>query len=160
MALSRTELLESAFHEFSKASDSIISYYSVLESQIGQLKREIEQKNSELLEAKEYLYNILDSLPVGVVVADKKTIVFSNTRAEQMDSDGFIKNLNNGGESMGELRNGKGQFRWRKERLSNGFEGKEVIVFEDVTEIEKMKERLERDERLRAMGEMAARMTQ
>jgi nitrogen fixation/metabolism regulation signal transduction histidine kinase len=101
MTASRTKLLESAFHEFSKASDSIISYYSVLESQIGQLKREIEEKNGELLMAKEYLYNILDSLPVGVVVVDKKSIVFSNTKAEQMDSDGFVKSLNNGGDAQG-----------------------------------------------------------
>ena len=36
--------------------------------------------------------------------------------------------------------------------------GEDVIVFEDVTEVRKMKERSERDERLRAMGEMAARI--
>jgi signal transduction histidine kinase len=43
-------------------------------------------------------------------------------------------------------------------RSSSGSEGEEFIVFEDVTEMQKMKERLERDERLRAMGEMAARI--
>ena len=124
---------ENAFHEFSKASDSIISYYNVLESQIRQLKREIEEKNGELLRAKEYLYTILDSLPVGVVVVDKESILFSNTKAEELGPDGFISNLNNGAHSVGELRNGKGRFRWRKEKLAKRFEGKEVIVFEDVT---------------------------
>ncbi len=159
MASSQTELLENAFHEFSKASDSIINYYNVLENQIGQLKKEIKEKNEELSRSQEYLYHILDSLPVGVVVVDEKAIMFSNTKAEQWGSDGLIGNLNKGDSSTGELRTGKGHFRWSKEKLSNGFEGKEVIVFEDVTEIEKMKERLERDERLRAMGEMAARIS-
>jgi signal transduction histidine kinase len=159
MSNSQAELLENAFQEFSKASNSIISYYNVLENQIRQLKKEIETKNNELLRAKEYLYNILDSLPVGVVVVDKKSILFSNTKAEQMGSDGFIGNLNDGNDCVGELKTGQGHFRWRKEKLVHGFEGNEVIVFEDITEIEKMKERLERDERLRAMGEMAARIS-
>lgn len=35
---------------------------------------------------------------------------------------------------------------------------KSVLIIEDITEFERMKERLERDERLRAMGEMAARI--
>ena len=151
--------MENAFQEFSKASNSIISYYNVLETQIRQLKKEIESKNNELLKAKEYLYNILDSLPVGVVVADKQSILFSNTKAEQMGSDGFMANLSSGGDCVGEVKTVKGHFRWRKEKLVHGFEGKEVVVFEDITEIEKMKERLERDERLRAMGEMAARIS-
>lgn len=151
--------MENAFQEFSKASNSIISYYNVLESQIRQLKKEIEKKNNELTKAKEYLYNILDSLPVGVVVADKESILFSNTRAEQMGSDGFMANLGSSTDFVGEVKTGKGHFRWRKENLVHGFEGKEVVVFEDITEIEKMKERLERDERLRAMGEMAARIS-
>lgn len=159
MAPVQTELLENAFHEFSKASDSIISYYNVLEGQIRQLKKEIEEKNGELLRAKEYLYTILDSLPVGVVVVEEKSILFSNTKAEEVGPDGFIGNLNKGNNCVGELRKGKGHFRWRKEKLAKRFEGKEVIVFEDVTEIERMKERLERDERLRAMGEMAARIS-
>ena len=159
MQTTQTELLETAFHEFSKASDSIISYYNVLETQIRQLKKEIEEKNGELEKAKEYLYHILDSLPVGVVVADKESVLFSNTRAEQVGSESLMSSLGSGSQSVGELKNGKGQFRWRKEKLARGFEGKEVIVFEDITEIEKMKERLERDERLCAMGEMAARIS-
>ncbi|MBA4416634.1 MAG: hypothetical protein C0392_01795 [Syntrophus sp. (in: bacteria)] len=159
MSASQTKLLENAFQEFSKASGSIISYYNVLESQIKQLRKEIEEKNGELSRAKEYLYTILNSLPVGVVVVDKESILFSNTRAEQLGPEGFIGNLNNGTHCVGELKNSKGHYRWRKEELTNGFEGKEVIVFEDITEIEKMKERLERDERLRAMGEMAARIS-
>jgi signal transduction histidine kinase len=158
MPVLEAKLLENAFHQFSKASDSIINHYNLLESQIRELKREVEEKNSELQRAQEYLYNILNSLPVGVVVSEKKNVLFSNDRARKLGSEDFLQNLNNGVNKVGELKNGKGHFRWERETLLNGFEGKEVIVFEDVTEVEKMKERLERDERLMAMGEMAARM--
>jgi signal transduction histidine kinase len=156
--MSEANLLQNAFQEFSKASDSIINYYNMLESHIGLLKQEVEQKNRELENAKEYLHNILDSLPVGVVVIDRKSVSFSNRKAEMLGSDKFLCGLNNGDQKVGEIKNGKGYYRWKKEVLTNGFIGKEVIVFEDVTEFEKMKERIERDERLLAMGEMAARI--
>ncbi len=159
MSPSRTEVLENAFQEFSRASDSVINYYSVLEGQIKQLKKEIEEKNRELTRAKEYLRTILDSLPVSVVVADNEMILFRNIKAEQLGFDCLTADLKNETLSVGELKNNKGHYRWRKEKLGAQFEDKEVIVFEDVTEIEKMKERLERDERLRAMGEMAARIS-
>jgi len=81
-----------------------------------------------------------------------------NKSAENLGSNNFIDDLNNSEKKSGEIKHGKGQYRWKKDVLRNAFNGKEVIVIEDVTEIEKMKERLERDERLRAMGEMAARI--
>lgn len=152
------KLLENAFQEFAKASDSIINYYGVLESQIRQLKKEVEEKNSELEKARGYLYNILNSLPVGVVVTNKTNVVFANKNAEKLGSAVFSGKLSNGGQKSGELKNGKGHYRWKRERVVNGSGSNEVIVFEDVTEFEKMKDRLERDERLMAMGEMAARM--
>ncbi|MDD5008482.1 MAG: ATP-binding protein [Syntrophorhabdaceae bacterium] len=152
------KLLENAFNEFSRASDSIISYYGILESRIRQLTKEVEEKNAELEKAGDYLNNILDSLPVGVVVLDRKSVIFQNKNAARLTTGGIVPHLNVNGEKIGEIKNSKGYFRWKKERLTNGFEGKEVIVIEDVTEVEKMKERSERDERLRAMGEMAARI--
>jgi two-component system sensor histidine kinase FlrB len=152
------KLLENAFQEFAKASDSIINYYSVLESQIRQLKKEVEEKNSELEKARGYLYNILNSLPVGVVVTNKTNVVFANKNAEELGSVVFSGKLSDGGQKSGELKNGRGHYRWKREHIINGSGSNEVIVFEDVTEIERMKERLERDERLMAMGEMAARM--
>ncbi|MGD9579359.1 MAG: PAS domain-containing sensor histidine kinase [Syntrophorhabdus sp.] len=152
------KLLENAFQEFAKASDSIINYYSVLESQIRQLKKEVDEKNTELEKARGYLYNILNSLPVGVVVKNTSNLIFVNKTAEELGSDVFLNKLMNNGQKSGELKNGKGHYRWKRERIVNGSTSNEVVVFEDVTEFEKMKERLERDERLMAMGEMAARM--
>ncbi len=158
MVISETELLKDAFSEFAKASDSIINYYNVLEGQIRLLKTEIENKNRELERAKEYLHNILDSIPMGIVVLDQKTISFTNKAAERLSSDRILDEIGSGRDKAGVIKNGKGYYRWNKDVLQNGFKGKEVLIIEDITEFEKMKERLERDERLRAMGEMAARI--
>jgi signal transduction histidine kinase len=158
MPQTETRLLESAFKEFSKASDAIVNYYSVLEAQIRLLTREVEEKNRELETAKEYFSTILNSLPIGVVVTDTASVVFHNEDAERLGTAAFLPELIKDERKGGEFKNGKGHYRWKKESLAKTFHGKEVFVFEDVTEVEKMKERLERDERLRAMGEMAARI--
>ncbi len=50
------KLLENAFQEFAKASDSIINYYSVLESQIRQSHVKVDEKNTELEKARGYLF--------------------------------------------------------------------------------------------------------
>jgi len=152
------KLLENAFQEFAKASDSIINYYSVLESQIRQLKKEVDEKNAELEKARGYLYNILNSLPIGVVVKNRTDVIFVNKTAEELGSEVFLNKLTNNGNKSGELKNGKGHYRWKRERIVNGYTSNEIVVFEDVTEFEKMKERHARDDRLMAMGEMAARM--
>jgi two-component system sensor histidine kinase FlrB len=159
MSKPELNLLNYAFSEFTKASDSLMAYYHSLETQIRQLKEQVEEKNNQLEKARKYLHTILDSLPVGVVVLEKgPEPVFSNKNAKRLNGAGFIDSLKSGGETFGELKNRTGCFRWRREALNNGFEGREVVVFEDVTQMERMKERLERDERLRAMGEMAARI--
>ncbi|MCX7965780.1 MAG: ATP-binding protein [Syntrophorhabdaceae bacterium] len=153
-----TELLKDAFSEFTKASDSIINYYHVLETQIRLLKDEVEKKNKELERAREYLENILNSIPLGIIVYDKKSISFSNKAADKLNFESILVSENINDEKAGLVKNGKGYYRWKKDNLQNGFKNKEVLIIEDVTEFEKMKERLERDERLKAMGEMAARI--
>jgi two-component system sensor histidine kinase FlrB len=158
MQSTETQLLRNAFQEFVRASDSLSTYYVVLEDRIKELNKEINEKNKELEKAEEGLYNILNSLPVGVVVQHGKSTLFTNKEAERFGWPEFSERLDHADGDMGEVRNGKGYFRWRKSSLTNGSAGKEVIVFEDVTEVQRMKERFERDERLRAMGEMAARI--
>ncbi|MCX8022132.1 MAG: ATP-binding protein [Syntrophorhabdaceae bacterium] len=158
MANIDANLLKDAFSQFSKASDSIINYYNLLENRIALLKKEVEEKNGELQKAKEYLQNILDSLPVGVVVYDEDSVAFSNGKANRLGYGKYLQSIKESSVKEGEIKNGSGQYRWKKEFLTNGFGRREVVVFEDVTEFERMKERIERDERLYAMGEMAARI--
>ncbi len=153
------KLLENAFSEFSKASDSIVSHYGLLENQIKNLKKELEQKNAALERASEYLYTVLNSLPVGVVVVNGRSVAFANKNAQELIPEGIIGNLSSTSDKTGEIRSGIGRYRWKTEALGNGFEGNYVVAIEDVTEIERMKEHMERDERLRAMGEMAARIS-
>ena len=158
MQPAESQLLKNAFQEFVKASDSLTNYYLNLENRISQLNREINEKNKELEKAKESFYNILNSLPLGVVVRDQESTIFTNKEAQKQGLTDLAVKLQNDLEGMGEVRSEKGYFRWRKSSLTTGAKGEDVIVFEDVTEVQKMKERSERDERLRAMGEMAARI--
>lgn len=161
-AMSRAEvgLLNDAFYEFNRVSESLITHYSSLERRIGDLKDQIEQKSNELERARAYLHHILDSLPVGIVVLEGGHLpLFANRKAQNLESSKLFEKMRSSASNIGEFKNGEGHFRWRKERLTDGFEGKEILVVEDVTEVERMKERLERDERLRAMGEMAARIS-
>ena len=72
MQPAESQLLKNAFQEFVKASDSLTNYYLTLENRISQLNMEINEKNKELEKAKESFYNILNSLPVGVVVRDDR----------------------------------------------------------------------------------------
>lgn len=153
-----SQLLKNAFHEFVRASDSLTNYYLSLESRINELNKEINEKNKELEKSREYFYNILNSLPVGVVVCDDESTLFTNREAQKSGLTELAAAFHKDSARIGEVGGAKGYFRWHKSDLTNGSERKEVIVFEDVTEVQKMKERLERDERLRAMGEMAARI--
>jgi signal transduction histidine kinase len=160
MSKAEVGLLNDAFFEFNRVSESLITHYSSLERRIGELKDQIEQKNGELERAQTYLHHILDSLPVGVVVLEGGYLPpFTNRRAQNLESSPLFDRMRDSASKVGEFKNGEGHFRWRKERLAGDFEGKEVLVVEDVTEVERMKERFERDERLRAMGEMAARIS-
>lgn len=159
MSKAEVSLLSDAFSEFTRVSESLITHYNSLERRIGQLKEQVEEKNGELERAQDYLHHILDSLPVGVVVLGGGHLpLFSNRTAQNLESSPLFDRMRSSTSKLGEFKDGEGHFRWRKECLGHGFEGKEVLVVEDVTEVEKMKERLERDERLRAMGEMAARI--
>jgi signal transduction histidine kinase len=158
MQPAESQLLKNAFQEFVKASDSLTGYYLTLENRITQLNTEINEKNRELEKAKESFYNILNSLPVGVLVQDKGSTVFTNKEAQRFGLAGMAVRFQKDSAGMGEVKSEKGYFRWRKSSLATGEESQDVIVFEDVTEVQKMKERSERDERLRAMGEMAARI--
>lgn len=158
MVITEAELLKDAFSEFTRASDSIINYYHVLETQIRQLREEVENKNKELEKAREYLENILNSIPLGIIVYDGNSVSFINKTAKRLDADNILNRLNFNGNKSGIIKNKKGYYRWKKDNLQNGFKGKDVLIIEDVTEFEKIKERLERDERLKAMGEMAARI--
>jgi signal transduction histidine kinase len=158
MRANESQLLKNAFQEFVKASDSLSNYWVVLEERIKHLNREISEKNKELEKSKASFHYILNSLPVGVVVRNGKSVIFANNEAKEFGWDEFSGKFSGDSSRIGEIENEKGFFRWRKSALSNGSVGKEVIVLEDVTEVQKMKERFERDERLRAMGEMAARI--
>lgn len=160
MSISEVGLLNDAFSEFNRVSESLITHYGSLERRIDELKNQVERKNAQLERAQTYLQDILDSLPVGVIVLDKgHAPLFCNSRAKPLESNYLLDRMRNSANKTGELKTGDRHYHWRKEDLNNGSEVREVLVVEDVTEVGRMKERFERDGRLRAMGEMAARIS-
>lgn len=152
------ELLKNAFLEFSKASESLIAYYNLLERKVQELKIEVENKNRELRRAKEYLSLILDSIPLAIAVKDGKRVIFANRKATVPEIKEVLKGLKLNGKREGEVKRGGSAYRWMRERLAIDGKTNEILLVEDVTEIERMKERLKIDEKLRAMGEMALKI--
>ncbi len=151
-------MLENAFREFSRASNSLANYYHALEDQIRELRREVEVKNRELEGAREDLTRILDSLPVGIIVLEQGEATFLNRKAQALGAEKRLDVFTETHVQNGELKTGIRHLRWKREFLEDGSGTRQILVLEDVTEMEKMKERRERDERLCAMGEMAARL--
>jgi PAS domain S-box-containing protein len=173
------ELIEQALDSFNTASDSLKKYY-------GQLEQRVHELNVELEEERTYLSNVLQSLPVGIVVLDLKGRVDSlNRHALEMIGKGldemvgkpvdeiiplsswsFLQN-NSNNSSVGdgglevELKREAGENLALLASSSflkdrNGVVSGSLVFFQDVTDFKKLKERAERNRRLVAMGEMAA----
>ena len=152
------ELMEQAFSEFHKASELLATYYGLLEREIQALKRELEEKQNEIERGREELQLILDSLPVGVALFEGDRLLFSNAYMRALDTEELVRAVAGLERTQGELKRGTAYYRWKKREIRNGHEEKRLLVFEDVTEIEKAKQRDELERRLVAMGEMALRI--
>lgn len=152
------ELLKNAFLEFSRASESLVTYYTILEKKVQALRKEVEKKNEELKRAKGYLATILNSIPIAVAVKDGEKLIFSNRKAAIPDIKRLLRDLKLNGKREGEIKLNGRSYRWIREILSIEGKKNELLLVEDVTEMEKMKERLKIDEKLKAMGEMALKI--
>ena len=87
-----------------------------MRDRISELNKEINEKNRELEKSKEYIYNILNSLPVGVVVRDDTSTVFTNKEAQRFGLTEFADRFHKDPASMGEVRSEKGYFQVEEEQ--------------------------------------------
>ncbi len=170
----RQHALEAAFNLFNQLSEELTGSYQQLQSQVLELSQELAAARSERmvqLAEKERLADrlekLLETLPAAVIVLDGEARIREfNPAAVQLLGD--LKALQPWPEVVAE-RSVNGALKGNELRLSNGHlltlssspleqAPGHILVLVDVTETRKLQERLNRRERLTAMGEMSAQL--
>ncbi len=174
------ELLNEAFQNFTKASKSLETYYELLQERVRYLTTELGKKNKELQSAlsdaeknKDYLNAILYNLEEAIIVVDPEDkVTMLNKSAEELfgislsDVTGSaFKNLDfsitrNNSETLLSAREKKYSIILSSSPVvdSKGSLRGTVILIKDITRLRELEIQQERDQRLIAMGEMAAKI--
>jgi signal transduction histidine kinase len=174
------ELLSEAFQDFTKASKSLETYYGLLQEKVIYLTNELEKKNGELQTAlsdaernKDYLNAILYNLEEAIIVVDpKEKITMLNKSAEDIlgisRSEAVGKVFNNlhflisrnNSETILTVTGRQYTIILSHSPIvdSRGSSRGNVILIKDITRLRELEIQQERDQRLKAMGEMAARI--
>ncbi len=173
--------LNEAFSTFTQASKSLEAYYKKLHERVRYLTKELEKKNLELKQAvldlnesRDYLQAVLQSIGEAMIVTDQdEKIAMINRAAERLfcidahnavgrafdDLDFLIDN----DESSNTALTVKGK---RYDIIlsrstvfdSEGLVRGHVILINDITRLKELEQQQERNSRLIAMGEMAAKI--
>jgi len=174
------ELLSEAFQNFTKASKSLETYYELLQEKVRYLTTELEKKNRELQAAlsdaernKDYLNAILYNLEEAIIVVDpKEKITMLNKSAEDIlgisRSEAVGKVFNNlhflisrnNSETILTVTGRQYTIILSHSPIvdSRGSSRGNVILIKDITRLRELEVQQERDQRLKAMGEMATRI--
>lgn len=171
----QAQALAEAFQAFNRTTQSMEEAYRRLESRVRDLDAELAAKNQALAFTTDYLNSILESISDGVVAIDTNGRITTFNRAATTilgyEADGiadasfadvFGRAFTEPKEAYPlELRASDGTPRLVTERDSpladkSGRVIGAVKVFQDIGEIEDLRERVRRKDRLAALGEMAA----
>ncbi|MCC6694508.1 MAG: PAS domain S-box protein [Candidatus Hydrogenedentes bacterium] len=167
--------LAEAFEAFTRSTQTMEESYRRLETRLHELDRELEARNQELALTSDYLNSILESMSDGVIAVDNaERITTFNGAAGRVLGYSAADLIGNhfhdafGREFAGpdtasfrELRAKDGHCVRVLERDSplcdrNGTRIGVVKVFQDQTEIENLRMKIRQQDRLAAVGEMAA----
>ena len=168
------ERLRQAFEAFSRASERLEGSYAELRVQVECLSQQLAQANGklerELVEKQRLLERqsaLLAALPAGVVVvASCGTVREANAAATRLLGAPLIgtqwkeaaRRLEPADCEFEWIVPGAGAQRVALEEQSMGPQCERIVLLHDVTDAHAARERLARNERLAAMGEMAARV--
>jgi signal transduction histidine kinase len=172
-------LLKQAFASFDEAAGNMERSYQLLTARVQDLNVELEASNRALRhslqaneEIKDHLHAIMESLATGVLVTDSdaRITTVNRTAAVMLDVDrgallgrslpALLTEWGDPGAESGEVVR-------KTRRLAvtltdlRGAEGEtigRIAQFHDVTELKRLAEQVQRQQRLAAMGEMAARL--
>jgi PAS domain S-box-containing protein len=172
--------LNKAFHSFTQASKSLQTYYEKLDKRVQYLTHELEKKNEQLnkaifeaKESKDYIHAVLQSIGEAIIVLDQdEKITMINRAAEYLlchgskDVKGMMFNdldLNIEDNSSGvklTVKEKKYDIILSRSTVFNpeGSVRGYVILIKDITRLKELERQHERNERLIAMGEMAAKI--
>ncbi len=164
--------LAEAFRIFNQASEELAEAYSALQGQVQQLTAELAEANGELrrqYEEKarltEQLTTLLNELPAGVVVVDRDgTVIRANPAARQLlgEAEGATWNelatrlvpTEAADECTLEADANPRRLAVNQAQLASG-DGR-LVLMHDITQAHALKTQAARNERLAAMGELAA----
>lgn len=172
------ELLHAAFRSFDEAAHTLQQSYSALTARVEQMDLELARSNEALRRQlgdneamRVHLDGILESLSTGVLVVDDcETISRSNRAAEALlgATDAELRNrratdvLADAGLDVSDRPQRIGQTVVSISRVplrsDAGKRSGHLILFQDITRIYQLEERLQRKERLAAMGELIGRI--
>lgn len=174
------ELLSEAFQNFTKASRSLETYYELLQEKVRYLTNELEKKNKELQTAlsdaernKDYLNAILYNLEEAIIVVDPEDrVTMLNKSAEDLlgisRSEAVGKVFNNlhflisknNSETILTVTGRQYSIILSHSTIvdSRGSSRGSVVLIKDITRLRELEIQQERDQRLKAMGEMATRI--
>ena len=164
--------LAEAFRIFNQASEELTSAYSELQGQVEQLTQELAAANGALRQQymekaalTERLTVLLNALPAGVVVLDgDDAVVQTNPAATRLLGGAKVGagwtavagGALSASETPGEYLAGDRRLAMAVAPLDSA--GGRIVLLHDVTETQVLKTRAERNQRLAAMGEMAAQL--
>lgn len=179
MKTEEAALLKEAFASFDEAAVTLERAYQLLAERVQELNLELEVSNQALRqsletneEIKSHLHAILESLTTGVLVTDLEARITTVNRAAEvmlkMDRDELVgqslldllADWNYGSSLSGEIVRGD----TRLAVTLTDFRGEagqsigRVAQFQDITELKRLEAQVQRQQRLTAMGEMAARL--
>jgi two-component system sensor histidine kinase FlrB len=172
VAPGEAEHLAEAFRIFSLASEELALAYSELQGQVARLTEELAAANGALRQQyqekaalTERLSLLLEALPAGVIVVDGSgRVLQANPAAIRVLGDGIVgagwATLEAATFTASET---PGEYLVRDRRLAMAVTpldsaGGRLVLLHDVTETQNLKTRAERNQRLAAMGEMAAQL--
>jgi signal transduction histidine kinase len=172
--------LNEAFQSFTQASKTLETYYEKLNKRVQYLTHELESKNIQLntailevRESKDYLHTVLQSIGEAIIVLDQdERINMINKAAEDMLCSGsddvkgmiiddldFIVVDSNGSTTL-TVENKRYDIIFSRSPVCDpeGSVRGYVILIKDITRLKELERQHERNERLIAMGEMAAKI--
>jgi len=167
---SKTAELQRAFAMFNQVSAELTQAYEALEARAASLTEELAIANGELRRQyqekealSERLSSLLDALPAGVVLLDSSALVaavnpaamvmFGNDMLGRHWGD-VVRARLEPTMTVGEWQLSEGRVSIAESVLASA--GGKILLIHDVTAAHRMKTEMERNQRLAAMGEMAA----